>query len=416
MTSRNVTGLAAAVLIASALFYTRLFTVPAFGDESHFFATTVALSPFHIDKLATFRELSSPTLFIAFSSVVQAVGPSLPALRLIVFLSFGATLIVYRQLATEAARRAGLSSSAADVTFILLLTFPYLVICGVFFYTDLPAVLFGMLSYRSFERRQRVGAALWATLAIHCRQFMIFVPLSLACAEAWRWRSRPAELLRGVGPWAIPVISYAPYLILWRDVSPMRQIYPQLAALPFVQPTHVSYLLAAIGLYLWPLAAWLSWRRWSMSATVCAAAAAAWIVAAPPHANEFFVLIDVDITTLGLVDSALTRIDPGAFRTVVLAAGAAAGAVLHYELLARAPQASVLRWVIAVYWLMNLFSHLTWDKYLLPVLPFIYLAALAHPRARAWRWPGGAAAHSAVPSQASGGDGSHRDSLLQYSS
>ena len=365
--------------IATALAVTRLLTVAPYGDEWHFFPSTLALTPFTFSRLSAFQELSSPTFFIAFSYVLQVAGSHIEWCRALIFVSLCVSIHVYRRLAAQISADAGGPAWAADVSLLLLMTFPYLLVCGVFYYTDVPAMLFGVLAYRAFEERRSWQAVAWSTLALHCRQFMIFVPAAMAFVELWRARQSPASWGR-VAMWSIPLLTYAPYLIMWRDVSPMRAVYPQLTALPVANPMHVAYLLAASGFYLLPLAARLAWRRWTWTKVLAVLLAAAWIAIAPPERNAFFALIDRPITTLGLVDSALSWLGSPALRTGMLAAGAGMAAALQFELLARTPESTLtLRVLLVAFWVMNAFSHLTWDKYLLPVLPFIYLMALTHP-------------------------------------
>lgn len=187
--------------------------------------------------------------------------------------------------------------------------------------------------------------------------------------------------MRGLGVrgfWRFPS-PHVPYLILWRDVSPMRTVYPQLAQLPVIVPAHISYLFASAGVYLLPLALWLAARRWTPAKLVWVVAAAGWVLLFPPRLNLYFALLGTPITTLGLADSVLDGFMRGSAKTSACALGAAIAAALHFELLTRIrPRERALSCLIVAFWATTLFTHLAWDKYLLPVLPLLYLAALTH--------------------------------------
>lgn len=368
-----------ALAVTVALGSVQFFLAPPSGDEARFLASTVHLVPLSPTTVAGFSEISSPTIFIVFALLAQWTGAGLASFRVVVFACFCLFLWQYQRLTRLPARDAGTSAGTAAVMASLLLTFPYLIFCGARFYTDVPAMMFGMLSYQAFRHRRLGWAVVWATLALHCRQFMIFVPLGLAAAELVRSRPSARAWARGAWLLAVPIASYVPYLILWRDVSPMRTVYPPLEQLPVVVPAHISYLFASAGVYLLPLALWLAARRWTPAKLGWVVAAAGWVLLFPPRPNLYFALLGTPITTLGLVDSVLDGFMRGSAKTSAFAVGAAIAAALHFELLTRIrPREHALSCLIVAFWATTLFTHLAWDKYLLPVLPFLYLAALTH--------------------------------------
>jgi hypothetical protein len=355
---------------------------PLYGDEKHFFPNTLSLIPFRMEKLKTFRELSSPAFFVAFSYVLQALGRNVAWCRLLVLLSLVGCAIVYRSLALKVARRSGAAPAAAPASLILLLTFPYFVGCGIYYYTDIPALFFALLAYSAHERQKTGGAVLWATLALHCRQVYVFLPLAVGAFEAWRWwRTRERQALSRAALWLVPVASLLPYVLLWHAPTPMRIVNPRLADLPAIMPWHLAYMLAACGLYLLPLAILSGGRHWSWGKLGCVAAGVAFFIAFPPRPNLYFQLVAAPIATLGFLDSALRALVGGKVEMVILAAGAGSAAALHYELLFRShdDHRDAFKWIIAAFWFVSLFDHLAWDKYILPVLPLLYLAALRHP-------------------------------------
>lgn len=389
-----------ALVLLAGIVSVQFFTAPPFGDEARFLESTRALIPFNPARLRSFVEISSPTFFIAFSYVMQWTGLGLAAFRLIVFACLCVSVWQYQQLVDRVARKADASTRAGTVIVVLLMMFPYLIVGGVHFYTDIPAMMFGLLCYAAYLERRQASTIVWATLALHCRQFMIFVPIGLALALWWTAPSDRRQRRWSVLLVALPALTYVPYLALWRDVSPMRSVYPQLAPLPLVVPAHLSYMMASAGAYLLPLAVWIARQRWTPTKIGIAIGAAAWVLWFPPQPNLYFALLGRPIVTLGLVDSALDHVVHGTGRTMVYALGAAIAAALHVELFTRTPSSdSGLRWVLVCFWTMNLFTHLAWDKYLLPVLPFVYLAALAHPTLIT---PGGAL-RRAAPGRSSAG-------------
>jgi hypothetical protein len=374
-----------ATLVLIALVRTEFLTGPLYGDEKHFFPSTVALVPFRFEKLASLKELSSPTFFVAVSFVLSLLGPNIVWCRLLVLGALIGCVTLYRRSARAAARELGLPPLVAPLSLVLLLTFPYLVGCGVHYYTDVPALLFGLLSFSAYRRGRTVPAVLWAVLAVHCRQFFMFIPAGASAAEGWRWLgTRDRRALGRAALWLLPVGTLLPYIVLWGGPSPLLGLDPRMAALPAVQPRHVTYLFGAAGLYLLPLGLGAAALGWNRTKAACCAAAVLLFCVFPPRPNLYYQIMGAPIRTLGVLDSALRNALGHRAALVALAAAVVVAAALHYELFARArtAQRGGAKWMIAAFWGMNLFSHLTWDKYLLPVLPLLYLTALRHPAAR----------------------------------
>jgi hypothetical protein len=176
----------------------------------------------------------------------------------------------------------------------------------------------------------------------------------------------------------------------------MRSLDPRLAGLPWLMPWHVTYLLAALGIYLLPVslpACLLRWRWWKGAA---AAAALAAFLAFPPRQNLYYEMMGSPIATLGFLDVALRAALGRSAGLVVLGLGAGLGAALLAELAGHAPGSPLavardkplgmaqdkpgrgFALMVGAFWVMNLFSHLAWEKYLLPVLPLVYVLALRH--------------------------------------
>ena len=370
-----------AVLVLIALVRSGFMLGPLYGDETHFFPSTVGLIPFRPVKLYAFREISSPTFFIAFSYVLQVLGRRVFWCRLIVLGCLVGCAFAFRAAGRRAADSAGTPRVFVGVGWALLLAFPYFVGCGVYYYTDVPALLFGLLAVGACEKGRTGRAAAWAALALHCRQYFVFIAAGAAAHEAltW-WQTRDRAALKRMAIWTLPVLTYLPYVALWGGASSMEAIDPRQAALPLVRPWHVTYMFAACGLYMLPAALAVAASRWNWRKAAFMALAVAAFLVFPPRPNLYYRLIESPIETLGLADSGLRALLGQTGALAVLAVGMAVGAALHYELLFRGgPSGRPLALMIAAYWGMNLFSHLAWDKYLLPVMPLLYLAALRQP-------------------------------------
>ena len=369
-------------LLLGALVRTGFLTGPLYGDETHFFSSTISLIPSRLGNLDTLKELSSPSFFIAFSFALQLLGKSIVWCRLLVLLTLFGCAWGYHRTAAEIVRKSGSPRVSVHITWILLLTFPYFVGSGVYYYTDIPALFFAILAFGAHEKGKTGMAILWSTLALHCRQYLVFIPLGMTAFALWQWlRGGGRKSLLLAVAWLLPMLTFIPYLLFWGGLSPMIRNNPRLAELPLVMPWHVTYLAAACGLYLLPLAIWLGWRRWSVGKF-------AWVVTAlllfsifPPRSNVFYGLTGSSFPTLGFLDIALRGLFGARGETALLAGGMGAAAVLHYELLVRGRQedGNSLKWMVAAFWVMNLFSHLAWEKYLLPVLALLYFLALRHP-------------------------------------
>ncbi|MFC2171766.1 hypothetical protein ACFLU6_03935 [Acidobacteriota bacterium] len=381
-------------LLLGALIHTEFLAGPYYGDEARFFRATLDLIPFSIEKIAAIKEPSAPTFYLVFSFLIQITGNQIAWCRLIVLACLVGSVLTYRAAALEVTRRHDCPRALAPLSLMLLLTFPYLIGCGVVYYSDVPALFFLLLACRAWLAGKTGRTVLWSALALHCRQFAVFFPAGALAFELWRaWRTRDRKKLWWAWIWLIPPITLMPYALAGRNPFLLRSGNPASPFLPFVKPWQVSYLLAVCGLYLLPLAVILGRRRWGWKKLASVSAGLMFFFVFMPRPNVYFEISDTPIRTLGFMDRALQAACGRTGEMFILAGGMILAMVLHCEIFVQPRAGPALDsqvisgtarhrgfpWMIMAFWGVNLFGTVVWDKYLLLVLPFIFLAALTHP-------------------------------------
>lgn len=148
-----------------------------------------------------------------------------------------------------------------------------------------------------------------------------------------------------------------------------------LAQVPKINIHFPVYLFACLGFYAFPLICHRYKLLINKTAALVLPAAALVYLFFQPRPNFFYILLDSPITTLGLFHTLLGYF-PKPLDAVLMFLFYLLGVSFFISLLIQEESAREIKIITVVFFLMNIGAHIVWDKYLMPVLPFIYLLAL----------------------------------------
>lgn len=360
------------------------FDYPIHGDEVTFYRITLefgahALPPVHL--LKTYDHTTTPLTFFAFGLLGRAIGFDLWKMRVGVALLSFLTLLLFFRLC-----RASCDSSAPWLpiyaTAALALS-PYYLGASLYYYTDIPCLFAMMVALTFYLSGRPLAGALAAGIALLIRQFSVFLPAAHAVTSITK-ESR-AEI--NLGRWALLTLPFAmllPFILLWGGITPQNRFRGMVRSVGYFHPDFVNYLVLATGIYSLPLALLRVRDIFQRERILHIALLTPLFWLAMPRPNSS--VLNLPVKTLGYLDIALT----GAFgdhKTLPYFLLWLLGCLILYEVfqIERHEPERLILFAIAGFFAMNLFAYMVWDKYLLMVLPFVFLSlARGHAKSLAF--------------------------------
>ena len=182
ITSHSSQPRALILLISFLLFYQTALYVgiglrqPLWADEGHFIETIKQFDQdLSLVQIKTYNEMSTPLPFIIYALWGKLAGFQPNQLRflslIIAFLTFLTFFIFYQE-----------TSKRPDISILLTLFLvfqPYVLGLTVFVYTDMLALFFLALTLLAFHKKKSVLLTFSVAGALLCRQYYIFIPVSL---------------------------------------------------------------------------------------------------------------------------------------------------------------------------------------------------------------------------------------------
>ncbi len=357
---------------------------PTWGDESHFVRTVLE---FHdrldLDRLASYNELSGPLPFAAYAAWGHLVGVELWRLRLLSLLIALTTYLLFHRLLWEHFH----NGVAALLTTVFLAVHPYMVGFSIFVFTDGLTIMFLVAGLLAYRRRIPWLLAIGVAGALLCRQYAVFLPIAAIMCLAHEFiRDRKPDSGRLLVAVLSGVLPFVALLLLWGGLSPVnrwREFYAT-EHLTF-HPSYLVLYIALLALYAAPLL-FVVWRPLYRDRRVLIGAFVLswsyWLF--PVKASAY--AVDVNVHTVGLLHKALIRVIAAPwFAQTVFFVGFALGLPILYAVIRSAFRAARLNSVaptllydLAILGFLALmpFSYLNWEKYFVPLLPFLFVRLL----------------------------------------
>lgn len=342
--------------------------IPIYGDEIHYYATAqkfFAPDRTFLSLLKSYPEPISPLLFIIGGLLINFFGNSLYLLRTTSLISGIVIIIIFYYLL----RANGITKVFTfHICMGSLILNPYFAGSSVLFYTDALAIAFGLLGLFFEHREKPILAALFFSLAIWTRQYFIFIPVGFILYELCRfWFFNRKFYFRRFIAYLLPLFSFCVLIIIWGGLSPINFYSISIEQRGIFNPQYVVYLVSITIVYTFPVLFFFYKRlfqNWKNFLMVGFGAFVFWFYIPGPNLPMF-----AGKTTLGFFDILITALPMP--RNYTLFVFFLFGILVWSEILQHGEKR--IRTILFAFLLINFFAHGTWDKYLLPVLPLIFL-------------------------------------------
>ena len=349
------------------------FNYPLHGDEATFYPITLQFGTHAFPSLRLLRsyeQLQTPFMFFVFGLVGRTVGFDLWKLRVgVALLSYLTLLLFFHLCRARCHDKNPWLSIYATSAFALS---PYYLGASFYYYTDIPCLFAMMVALTLYLSGRPLGGAIAAGIALLTRQFSVFLPAAYALNAMRKERRAKIDLRQGA-TLMLPLAMFLPLILLWGGISPQNRLREILRQAGYVHPEFVNYLVLATGVYSLPLAILRTREIFRRQRLLTAALLTPLFWLAPPRPNPE--ALNLPVKTLGYLDIALTRAfgnnKPIAYFLLWLL-----GCLILYEVfqIERHEPEKLIPFAIIGFFGMHLFAHMVWDKYLLMVLPFIFLS------------------------------------------
>ncbi|HWR83018.1 MAG TPA: hypothetical protein VN285_06930, partial [Candidatus Deferrimicrobium sp.] len=277
---------------------------PHWGDEDHFIQTIRRFgSDTSLHTLKHYNEMSTPLPFVAYAAWGWLVGFETHQLRLLSVLIALLTYLTFHRFLYVVSGNARMTL----LTAVFLTVHPYMAGLSIFVFTDMLPILFLILACLAVVRRNAIGLGLALAGTLLCRQYYIFLVISviLFCALEWlnlrnSASSRKRATLSMLPASVMSLIPLGLLVLFWGGVSPdneMKRLY--LAEGFSFHPNALTLYIALLLVYLLPIVVF-RWKRIYCHWRILAASAAGslWYWLFPVAPSKYAVAIDVH--TVGL--------------------------------------------------------------------------------------------------------------------
>jgi hypothetical protein len=350
------------------------FDYPLHGDEATFYPITIqfsarALPP--VQLLRSYEQSQTPLMFFVFGLVGRAVGFDLWKLRVGVALLSYLTLLLFFHLC-----RASFDSTkpwlSIYATAALALS-PYYLGTSLYYYSDIPCLFAMMVALTLYLSGRPLGGAIAAGAALLTRQYSVFLPVAYALTSIMMKERRPWRDLRRWTMLVLPFAMLVPLIVLWKGISPQNHLRESVRQAGYVHPEFVNYLVLATGVYSLPLAILRTREIFQRQRllTVGLLTPLFWLAIPRPNPE----VMNPQVRTLGYLDIALSKTF-GDHKTIPYFLLWMLGCLILYEVfqIERYEANKLILFAIVGFFLMHLFAPSVWDKYLLMVLPLVFLS------------------------------------------
>ncbi len=359
-----------------------------YKDEEHFLSSARLFNgafPPTVEQLRSYPEVLGPLAFVVWGQLDRITGDGLGAGRALNVLASIAIVCLIALRRGRPERDRWLAAGG-------LMLFPYFLPLSIHLYTDVFALALALLGLHLHRSGRPLQGMIAMILAISARQYMVALPTALTALEAVRFLGgdrRHWTALVGAGLAAGSLLGWfaffgglapAPGIAEWLPRYPA----PMESAFAFI-PEYGLYFLTCMGAYFavpelllhrsWPSRRWILGRR---SLVVAAILLILFAIFPPIYPDRH----------QGALDRAALWLLPEILEDPVRLIGFLALAWLAVVRLSA--RLDLAFWILLFSTLLQMKSQLSWDKYALPALAFLWYLESRGDLDDGWRvpWPG----------------------------
>ncbi len=358
-----------------------IHTREPWGDELHFYNTILLFgNGITLDLITHYNEMSTPVPFIMYAWVGKLFGFELFKLRLFSILLAIITYLIFHRILFEKLTNKKLAFYGT----LFLVIHPYMVGLSIFVFTDMPAIMFLLIAYYTFEKDKFYLSAVSITLAILCRQYMLFfLPVMFIYILI---QNKKNPLIRIITNSILPAIPYLLLVLLWGGTSPDNEFRKLHLSENFSFHVDNFFLyISLLSIYLLPFYFFMIKKFYSNKKILGISFGLSLFYFLFPIQPSIYSQ-DIGVYTVGLFHKALKlfifsdTIIQGIFYISVLLGLPVLLTFIKetFESYRKKEinQISFLNLTIILFFLVMPFSYLGWEKYFMPILPFVILRLL----------------------------------------
>ena len=352
----------------------------AWGDEVRLYASVLKFSGgISLDLLTHYRQMSTPLPFMIYAWWGKIFGLELFNLRILSIIIALLTYMLFHFILFQKLKNKKLALFGT----LFLVIHPYMIGLSIFVFTDMPAILFLLVGYCALEKKQNTIAVIAFALSILCRQYMLFI---LPATFLYLYESKPHQIIKASLISIAPALPYFALILLWGGTSPDNEYRALYLNQPFSFHINVFFLyISLLCIYLAPFYYFLRMtfykNRFILLSSLCISALYFFF---PIDAAQYSK--DIGVFTVGLFHKAFKYI----FHYDIIIQAIFYGAILialpvlitfvkdsYTALIKKEMNETIfLNLIIIFFFLVMPFSYLGWEKYFMPILPFVILRFL----------------------------------------
>ena len=364
------------------------FHHPFWTDEKHFYDTILSFSN-HLDFnfILHYEEMSTPLPFLLYAGWGKIVGNEISSLRILShIISIGTFISIYfffKILFPENR----IYSIVAVIAFSLI---PYVPGLSFFVYTDLSAILFMLIACISLFKNNSFLFFIFSLAALMCRQYFVFFTFAVFLFCCFQYFNCHKKIYLQMALAAVTATSCLLILCwLWKGFSPdnkLKKLYTN-NDFSYHSDALIAYV-CCIFLYAAPLYMVLFRSLFKDNKRTLFAFALSFIYwvfpvqASIPATAEGFLFI-------GFFHKAIFYLLGSGWKTGIVFQFLLSLSLLFILYIAgiiiksakdQSKQHVLLAGISTLSFLLIMpLSYLTWEKYILPVIPFIYILLFETP-------------------------------------
>ncbi|MCU0417293.1 MAG: hypothetical protein MUE33_08905 [Cytophagaceae bacterium] len=339
-------------------------------DEYHFHRTIrLFITSPNLQTLKTYEEMSTPLPFILYALWSKLGTVELEWLRVFSLLIFCTTSIVLRQYLALFS-----TPWLSNVGILLFSLNPYIIGLSLFVYTDMLCILFFISALYFYKNKNYHYMALSITAAIACRQYAVFLPIGLFITLLIENNFRYRVILKPTVYLLASLMPFIPLVLLWNGIHPDNNLHK--LYIPYAFSYHPSATVAyiiSLFLYSIPISLLVLFTSKVSSKVVAISIFLSilyWIIPVRPSECS----VEGGFTTIGLIDKALHTILAetcliDCFYFIAFGLGIYFLGIMTLENIRYKKYLTVV--IILCYLAVMPFSYITWEKYILPLLPVV---------------------------------------------
>ncbi len=377
--------MAVLVVTQGALVYLMDLGRPLYGDEAHFLDTIHLFGKgLTLHTLKHYPEMITPLSFILYSLWGRVFGFELFILRILSLLIAVATYLLMHRLLFVIFK----DSKIAVLTTLFIMLNPYMIGLNCFIYTDMIGILCIVAACLAIYRSNASVFAVSAAAAVWCRQYLIFLTAAALAYHFLRFCvDRQKVWIKMTASGIVSLIPLIFLVFLWKGLGPDNEIRRiNLEAGFAFHPSFLTLYICQIFLYLSPIVVvcWQPFYRNIKTLLICFLISPLyWLFPVRPSQ----VLMDGNIYTVGLFHRTLRRIfdntfyEDGVFYVLFYL-----GLVILYYFI----RDGIARWKerrldflfflylsVSMFFLVQPFSYVSWEKYFMPIMPLASMLVLS---------------------------------------